>query len=57
MYQKFILVTGSNGFIGKNLILNLKTNNKYSLLKHTRKDSIESKKKSYKVINYCALCC
>ena len=37
MYQKFILVTGSNGFIGKNLILNLKTNNKYSLLKHTRK--------------------
>ena len=28
MYQKFIL-TGSNGFIGKNLPLNLKTNNKY----------------------------
>lgn len=42
MNNNFILVTGSNGFIGKNLIFNLKTNKRLNILHHNRKDSIKS---------------
>ena len=57
MNKKIILVTGSNGFIGKNLILNLKTINNYILLEHNRNDSLEGLKDKIiksSVIIHCA---
>ena len=42
--KKKILITGSNGFIGKNLIINLQEEKIYKLLKFNRGDSFEELK-------------
>ena len=42
--KKKILITGSNGFIGKNLIINLQEEKIYKLLTFNRGDSFEKLK-------------
>ncbi len=57
MSQKYILVTGSNGFIGKNLIINLEANNKFHILTHKRNDSLKNLKEKINkssIIIHCA---
>ena len=41
-----ILITGSNGFIGKNLKFFLKEKKEFKIIEHTKKDSITSLKKN-----------
>lgn len=57
MTKKYVLVTGSNGFIGKNLIINLRANKDFLILDHKRTDSLNDlKKKIFKssLIVHCA---
>ena len=40
MNKKTVLVTGSNGFLGKNLIIKLKELNSYTVLEFTRANTL-----------------
>ena len=47
-----ILITGSNGFIGKNLKFFLKEKKKFKIIEHTKKDSITSLKKKLRKVDF-----
>ena len=47
---KSILITGSNGFVGSNLINKLE--NKYRLFKHTKSDGDLKSQKNFPVVDY-----
>ena len=48
--MKSILITGSNGFVGSNLINQLQ--NKYRLFKHTKSDGDLKSQKKFPVVDY-----
>src|SRR5690554_2228266 len=47
-----ILITGANGFIGKNLVSELKNKNKYSILEFTRDTPIEKLEEYCKEVDF-----